>query len=237
MNKTTKRGLEELLYTSGSLFYQPHRFSDDNSKSKRLWDRITLLAFLSAVPISLAGASGALAAPPSYFNDRNFLIVVIAVIWLVSPCMIRALAMTLGSRNSQNRNSQNQEWMWRLVAIKDSLVAVGIVVALSAITCGAGGNCKMWSGYYRYGPDAAQIPLITAPIFHWNGYVLYPALVSVCIGWNIATYFGVRYFTYCGRFLGGEYSGAATDAFRVLVWRYHEIQGSLEDEEGNENAR
>jgi hypothetical protein len=215
------------------LYYQPYRFSDTNSKEKRHpWDYIVLLTFLSVVPISLAGASGALAAPPSYYTDRDFMMVVIACFWLVGPLLMRALAMTLGKGDHES-----QALMWRVVAIKDVVIAMSIVIALSAITCGAGGTCKMWSGYYHYGRDGAQIPLITTAIYHWNGYVLYPALVSVCIGWNIAVFFGIRYIGCCSRFLHSRYSSAGRYGFDVLVWRNHEIQSGLRDEEHQATVR
>lgn len=238
INGIKKGDLEELLFASGSLYYQPQEdyspqeLSDAKSSSTRSWDRVLLLASLSVVPISLAGASGALAAPPSYFNDRNFLMVGIAFVWLASPFVARLLAMMLNKANKQG-----QKLLWRFVVIKDSLVAISILVLPAGITCRMQGDCKMWSGYYYYGPAAARIPLITTDIFNWNDYVLYLALVSVCIGWNVAAYFGVRYFGYC-RYLLGEkyYSGAARDAFHVLVWRHREIRDSLYKEEGHENV-
>jgi hypothetical protein len=230
----------QLLYTSGSLCYQPRRRMTHIEETRRqgLLDSILQFLFILVVPLSAAGAAGALAGPPSYFNDRCWVVISIGVLWVLQPIVRRLVP---GFCRIYGRYDRVQYNVWRVTACLDVFLASAIVVLLASITCGVGGTCRNWAGVYRYGENKAQVPLNTAAAFAWNGTTLYPALVSACVGLNVGAYFGVRYLAYLRKilrpalnvicWLGNTYRGSTKDAYEVLAWRDDEIAGALEDEE------
>lgn len=201
--------LDRLLYTAGTSCYQPGKFLmlEEYARNLMGWNGIFLVTLLLIFPLSLAAAAGAIAAPPAYFNDRDFLVIGIFVIWVLSIFTTALLS----------RYCRNEELRWRLVAAKDTLIATTISACLAGTTCGWLSSCRMWAGIYRYGEANARIYLNPTADFHWNNYVLYPILLGVCFAVNILPYFGVWCIYW--------------QAFQVVTWSDEEVLDALRNGE------
>ncbi|KAF7328963.1 Carboxylic ester hydrolase [Mycena venus] len=200
----SEKELEKLALTAGTSWYQPRRTLRDEQEGARTWNRTLAVALLLADTLtSFAAAAGALAAPPSYLNDRHFLMFGILGAWILSAATTWVL-MRYSLSNLQNLGC--------FVAAKDILLAVTIPVLFSATTCGWLSSCRLWSNYYGHG--FPRVPLDNSAAFAWNDGVLYPTLVGVCQGMNVLTYLVLRWLVY-------------RKAFGVLVWSERAIGEAL----------
>jgi hypothetical protein len=198
--------MDTVVLVAGTSWYQPLRAMAEEREG-RTWTHRTSVALLLADTLtSLAAAAGALAAPPSYLNDRHLLIFGILGGWILSALMTRLLVWS-------NTNRRNLERLGFIVA-KDMLLAVAIPVLFSMTTCGWLSSCKLWANYYGYGAARARVPLDNTAAFEWNNRVLYPALVGTCLGLNLLTYLVLRWLVY-------------RSAFHVLVWSRSAIGEAL----------
>lgn len=64
---------------------------------------------------------------------------------------------------------------------------------LAATTCGWLGGCKIWTGYYRYEPREAGMPLNLTDNFKDNGRHVYPVLAAVWLLVNLIAFGWLRF--------------------------------------------
>ncbi|KAF7361324.1 hypothetical protein MSAN_01165000 [Mycena sanguinolenta] len=114
-----EKKMQKLAFTAGTSWYQPRR---PEQKDIRTWRHAMTVALLLADTLaSFAAAAGALAAPPTYLNDRHFLMFGIVGAWMLS-----AITTSLLMRSYNG----NFELLGFLVASKDMIVATVVPVLL-----------------------------------------------------------------------------------------------------------
>jgi len=207
------KGLKSRKRRVESAVYQPRKWEVG-------WLRLPtqVLPFTLPVPICLAGAAGALGAPPALFNDRIWVLVGILVAWLLSFGFTTLVTLLLRplkkSRGKDWKWLQNDQLEWGLIAAKDVAVAAYVQASLAGITCGWMADCEIWDAHYQSRGGEGRV--ITSPIddFYTNSHKLYPALVAFCMGLNLVWYFCMTRWWFRG-------------AVFVLSWEEKEIEDIL----------
>ncbi|KAK7028261.1 carboxylic ester hydrolase [Favolaschia claudopus] len=181
----------KLVLTAGTSWYQPRRNLAEEQVHIRTWRRaVGMMLLLADTLTSVAAAAGALAAPPSYLNNRHFLLLGILGAWISS-----AGATSLLRRYHSVGPSSRIRRLGCLVVGKDLVLGAAVPLLFSATTCGWLSNCKLWSNYYNL-RSSPRIPLDNSIAFAWNDSILYPALVCSCLGMKIATYLLLRWWVF-----------------------------------------
>jgi len=70
---------QSLLYVTGISLYQPLKFSKARLHIKRVWNYVRLLILLLVFPLAITAAGVGLGTPPTYFNDRHIVLIIIFI--------------------------------------------------------------------------------------------------------------------------------------------------------------
>ena len=130
-----------------------------------------LLVLCSVLPVTLAFglACAALETAPTYFSCRSVLVAVIFAFWLIS-----AIITWIASFQS----SITGRYLWYLILIKDSFIAVPALALIITTSCGLFNSCYCWSGALVHGRGKAPVALNPVSAFNHNEDVTYPAMVA-----------------------------------------------------------
>ncbi|KAK3330740.1 hypothetical protein B0H66DRAFT_73359 [Apodospora peruviana] len=175
--------------------------------SKGSWIRRHALTACSLVtfPVGIGAAGGAIGAAPGYFQDRHFVLIAIFFAWPASwwttnfAIGLYGAASYLHTIEKEGKmkalsHDRKRRMAWWLVAIKDTIIAIAVPVFLAGMTCGWLGGCKMWAGYYWYGGrQKARMLLTLGDVFDRNSKVIFPILVSVCLGLSMFAFCLLRW--------------------------------------------
>ncbi|KAM7195927.1 hypothetical protein V8F20_007292 [Naviculisporaceae sp. PSN 640] len=207
LSPTVRReDMDLLTYTQISMT-EPPRMEIKKGRLSALVKRHVLEGILLLIfPLGTALAGVAIGTAPTFLNDRHFVLVAIFVAWMGS------WGVTWLVKDRERRVLR------LLVVVTHFAVAFLVVALLAATTCGWLGGCKMWTGYYRYGPGEARMPLNLTEIFNYNGNRVYPALATVCLFLNLAAFICLRFWV-------------LRDPFSVITSRYSkavEVEAGLE---------
>ncbi|KAM7194939.1 hypothetical protein V8F33_006981 [Rhypophila sp. PSN 637] len=179
----SKENTTAFQYMRRSMTRQSVRASDMSGVrgwiKRHLPDWILPLVMFS---LAIGSASGAIGTAPTFFHERHFVLIAIALAWLGSWALT-----SWGNEKHQARH---------LVASVHLIVAIAVPVFLAGMTCGWIGTCKTWSGYFRYGAENARMPLYFLETFKRYGREVYPPLVSVCLGGNLVAFGVIRFLSY-----------------------------------------
>jgi len=161
---------ESLLWTGGTLFYQPDKFHSANLK-----DQITLFG-LSTVPVLMAFgvAFAVLYTPPTYLTCRHFLILFILIAWFVSACI------TLAVSKVARRYSVKPKLTFYGILVKDITLTFLIIGLLMATSCDLFTSCWCLSAPWNVG--VPRVYLNPANDYAANSGKYYPISVSVYFG-------------------------------------------------------
>lgn len=168
---------------------------------------VILLIFLLAI----GSAGGAIGTSPTFFHERHIVPVMVFVAWVVS------WGVTCWGRDKQSAR--------RLLVVTHCIVSISVPVFLADMTCGWLGGCKTWTGYFRYGPKEARMPLNLDRVFEWNVKVVYPTLTAVCLGINLLAFVLLRYLTF--RIAFGVIAGKKVETGDGTVIGPHEVDGQV----------
>jgi len=135
----------------------------------------------SVVPVVLAFgiAFTVLEAGPAYFSCRSLFVIGASLGWGFSAILTYAL-----TRNCVQSRLATGQYLWRVVLVKDFLVATPILVLIVATSCGYWDTCYCWCGGPVSG-DNALCPLNPTKTFNFNDGKWYPATVAVGLGLKV----------------------------------------------------
>lgn len=157
---------------SGAIYtYRPDKripFGDDTTSRSR-----HLLCLLALSPVIISSVIAFVVlwnVPPVGLNCRHFLFLGIMSLFLSSA----ALTQLMSSMGIQGRVH------WYMVLMKDTLIAVPIVVLVFLATAGLFNSCWCWSAVYSL-RKAARVPMNAKPLFEAYNSKTYPILVVVCL--------------------------------------------------------
>ncbi|KAM7213528.1 hypothetical protein V8F06_011083 [Rhypophila decipiens] len=137
--------------------------------------------------LAVASAGGAIGTAPTFFHERHIFLLIVFFAWVGSWGITYWGSVKDGAE--------------RLVAAVHCIVAISVPVLLAGMTCGVGGNCKTWTGYWWYGVENARFPRDLGIVFQRNVWLVYPTLASVCLGVNLVAFAVLRYLIFRVPFL------------------------------------
>ena len=160
-----------LAWTGGLIYYQPTMtFSP------------TLL-ILACLPVLYAVLTTgfALGSPPTYFNERHFLLIGLSISWFLSAVTTWLLSQPVGSppKISYKR--------FLVISVKDIILSLASPALLSVLTCGWLSTCESWSGHYWFRGAAAAVQLNPWLLFESN-HRLFRNLILASL------FFGLLYY-------------------------------------------
>jgi hypothetical protein len=134
--------------------------------------RKALLTLISALPVTLAcGAAFAVDyTQPTFFSCRATAIITSYTLWLLSSVITRLM---LRFATSFSRH------VWLFILLKDTVIAIPILVMILVSTCGYFNSCYCSSGaIIRH--KQAFVDMNPVKYYPLNNNVIYPAVVAVC---------------------------------------------------------
>lgn len=152
---------------------KPYHSMPVYKSNKQLQGGTKLCLFVSTLHVvfSFVSAFSALWTPPTYFVCRHIMVIVIFLLWLLSPILTKVL----------NCNRKSDETRWFLVLFKDFCIAGPILTFLIASSCGLFSSCWCLSGIMFPG-NKAEVQLNPEPDFKSAHEKLYPGVVTANIG-------------------------------------------------------
>ena len=165
------------------------------------------LAFISVLPVAIAfgTAFAILDTGPTHFSCRHFLVISVSSVWLIS-----AISTSLLSRAT----FATGKYLWYIILIKDAVIAIPTIALIVASSCGLWSTCYCSSGALVYGERGARVPLNPTHMFDRNNGVIYPAMVTTCLSFQICA-FGVMLWV-------------GWPGFRALWWSKDEKRAASE---------
>ncbi|KAF2866298.1 hypothetical protein BDV95DRAFT_611762 [Massariosphaeria phaeospora] len=187
-HRTIDQYLDSLAWSGAIYSYRPSKHIPFRS-GPRDRSRYTLL-FLSIAPVVISSTIATLIlrnTPPISFNCRNFLI-----FGIVAFVFLSAILTSLTARLCLKAATH-----WRVVLVKDALIAMPMVILVFFATSGLFNSCWCWSGVYAFG-ELAHVPLNTLPQFSYYNKTIYPILVAVCLALQVLVFAAMMWIGWGG---------------------------------------
>ena len=139
------------------------------------------LALISVLPeaVAFGTAFAVLSTGPTYFSCRHVLVIAVFSVWIISAISTSSLSWAPFSSG---------KYLWYIILIKDTFIAVTILALIVASSCGMWNTCYCWSGALVYGERGARVPLNPTKLFDRNNNIIYPAIVATCISFQICVF-------------------------------------------------
>ena len=165
-----------------------------------------LLAFVSLLPTTFAfgTAFAVLDTAPTYFSCRHLLVIGVYISWLCSA--VFTFMFSMGSSHS----IATGKYLWHIILVKDTIIAVLILAFIVASGCGMMNSCYCFSGALVLGRNRASVPLNPQSAFDRNNHVIYPAMVLTGVGFQLCVFAIMVWVGWHG--------------FKVMWWRENEIR-------------
>jgi hypothetical protein len=146
-----------------------------------------ILAMASVLPVVLAFGIGfaVLQAGPTHFSCRSLFVIGASAGWGFSTILTYLL-----TRNCVQSRLATGTYLWRVVLIKDFLVATPILVLIVLTSCGYWNTCYCWCGGPVSGENAV-CPLNPTNVFSFNDKKWYPAIVAIGLGFQVLIFLSV----------------------------------------------
>lgn len=165
------------------------------------------LAFISVLPAAIAfgTAFAVLDTGPTYFSCRHILVIAVFSIWLISAISTSLLSWAPFATG---------KYLWYIILIKDAVIAIATLALIVASSCGLWNTCYCTSGALVYGERGACVPLNPTNVFDRNNGVIYPAMVTTCLSFQICVFGGMLWVGWPG--------------FKALWWSENEKRAMSE---------
>ncbi|KAE9371430.1 hypothetical protein N431DRAFT_508066 [Stipitochalara longipes BDJ] len=172
-----------------------------------------ILAIGSVVPVVLAlgTAFAVLQAGPTHFSCRSLFVIGASACWGFSAVLTYVL-----SRKYVQSRLATEKYLWRVVLIKDFLVATPILVLIVVTSCGYWNTCYCWCGGSVYGENAL-CPLNPTNVFSFNDGKWYPAIVAIGLGLQVMIFLSVLWLERHGFMTMGLHF--ASSDWPVSLWK------------------
>lgn len=165
------------------------------------------LAIISVLPVVVAfgTAFAVLSRGNTYFSCRHILLIAVSSAWLLSAISTSLLSWA---------SFATGKYLWYIILIKDTIVAVATLSLIVASSCGLWNTCYCWSGALVYGDRGARVPLNPTKMFDRNDSSIYPAIVATCLSLQTCIF--------------GAMLWVAWPGFRALWWSENEKREASE---------
>ena len=139
------------------------------------------LAVISVLPVAIAfgTAFAVLDTGPTYFSCRHILVIAVFSAWLLSAICTSLLSQAAFATG---------KYLWYIILIKDAFIAIANLALIVASSCGLWNTCYCWSKALVYGERGASVPLNPSKVFDWNNGVVYPAMVTSGLTFQICVF-------------------------------------------------